>query len=133
MLGIDQTTALRQIGVVITNDVYDSVQIPYHREEEEMNQSQKRFKKLAINLAIIIAVVTPLAVVFHRQHNQVFSVYKLHTIIFANLKQFYKLRPIKVANLNKFSNLGSHLNKVHGHELYSAVRNPRINGKYHGS
>ena len=49
MLELYQASALRQMGVVLTNELYDGVPIPdQHDEQEEMNQSRKRF--LSINL-----------------------------------------------------------------------------------
>ena len=80
MLELDQAAALRQMGAVLTNEVYDGVPIPdQHDKQEEMNQSQKMFlKKPAVRLSglvkkIVIAAGTTLAVVFNRPHNQAVS------------------------------------------------------------
>ena len=65
----DYTRALRQIGVVLTNEVYYGVLIPdQHEGQEELNQSQKLFlKKPSFRLAglvvtTIITVENPLSV-----------------------------------------------------------------------
>ena len=80
MLELDQATALRQMGVVLTNEVYDGVRIPDQQDElEEIMESRKTFlKKPAVRLAglvitIVLAVGTPLAIVFHRPPNQAVS------------------------------------------------------------
>ena len=44
MLELDQAAALRQIGVVLTNEVYDGVLVPgQHDEQEEIMESRKKF------------------------------------------------------------------------------------------
>ena len=65
----DCTRAHRQIGVVLTNEVYDGVLIPDHHEgQEELNQSQILFlKKPSVRLAglvvtTILTVETPLSI-----------------------------------------------------------------------
>ena len=65
----DYTRALIQIGVVLTNEVYDGVLIPdQHEGQEELNQSQILFlKKPSFRLAglvvtTILTVETPLSV-----------------------------------------------------------------------
>ena len=47
------------MGVVLTNEVYDSVHIPYqHDEQEEMKQSYKRFlNKPALKLAALVETI----------------------------------------------------------------------------
>ena len=53
MLELDQAAALRQMGVVLTNEVYDGVRIPdQHDEQQEIRESRKTFlKKPAVRLA----------------------------------------------------------------------------------
>ena len=72
--------ALRQMGVVLTNVVYDGVLLPDRNEgQEELNQSLRLFlKKPSVRLAdlvvtTILTVGTSLAVAFHRQYKPVVS------------------------------------------------------------
>ena len=76
----DLTRALRQMGVALTNEVYDGVLIPkWHEGQEELNQSQRLFlKKPSVRLSYlvvttILTVVTSLDAVLHRQSNPVVS------------------------------------------------------------
>ena len=80
MVQIDQATALRQMGVILTNEVYAGVCIPdEHNEQEEMNRPWKRFlNKLEVRLAglvvkEILAVGTHLTVLSQVHTDQVVS------------------------------------------------------------